>query len=227
MPEVSYSALEEALREEGVGISSGKRLASKYVRAANRKHTVEAEVILESMGANAPHNPRPPALAVMKERTEHTFLAYKFAQGLGAKEVFLDLGGEWDFERNAPISGTGSFCYQTLVNLRQQPWFLARIHKILQDNGADHVQAALVAELPKAIEVAREVMNNPEEKGATRLSAASFFFDRALGKAKQHVTIENTKGVEDFEKDAEALQNELNTIEMEITSMNAATVSNK
>lgn len=226
MSSYSYTALEEALRNEGIDSPkrAGKQLASKYVRAADRKHSVEGQIVLDSMGDDAPHNPRPPAVPIMKERTEHTFLAYKFAQGLGVKQVFLDLGGQWNNELNTPVSGTGNFCYQTLLNLRQQPWFLARIHKILQDNGADHVQSALLAELPTAIDVARDVMNNPEEKGTTRLSAAAWFFDRALGKAQQKISIENTKSVDDFEQDAEALQRELSTIEMEITSLNAATV---
>lgn len=43
-----------------------------------------------------------------------------------------------------------------------------------------------------AIDVTEEIMNNRQEKGATRLSAANNLLDRALGKATQKIDVEST-----------------------------------
>tara|TARA_R110000868_G_scaffold104308_2_gene287311 strand:- start:2728 stop:3399 length:672 start_codon:yes stop_codon:yes gene_type:complete len=211
------SPLAQALRDEdGLPVD----LASKYVRAANRKHSVEEQVVLADMSGGAPHGLKPPAFSIQNEKPEHTFIAYKFAQGMSSKQVYESFGGQWNSETNLPISGTGQWSYQALLNIRRQPWFVHRVTNILKDAGLDQITASLKAELPNAIDVVREVLNNEEEKGATRLQAAAFFFDRALGKATQHIKTEIIKGVDDYEDDAAKLREELATIEAEIISIN-------
>ena len=169
------------------------------------------------------HNAPPPNFHIQKETPEHRFLLYLFAQGNSTKEVFLQLGGEYDPITNLPKSGTGRYSYHWLCQIRRQAWFRDQLTAFLHETGKDLVQAKLQTEVIPSLEVVISVRDDQNAPSATRLAAANSLIDRFLGKPTQHVKTEQVATVNKYEEDAASLQRQLAQVEEEMKSINAAT----
>lgn len=168
------------------------------------------------------HNAASPQFHIKKESTEHRFLIYLFAQGHSTKEVFLQLGGQWDNELGRPIPGTGQFSYAWLTQIRKQAWFRERLTNFLHDAGKDVIAAKIETEVVPSIEVVISLRDDVSVPPNVRLNAANTLIERHLGKPIQQIKTESVKTVQTFEKSAEDLQRELDQIETELRNCNAA-----
>jgi hypothetical protein len=158
---------------------------------------------------------------LQKESVRHRVLVYIFAQGGTVRNVFEQLGGVWG-EDNKPVSGTGEYSYQHLLNIRRQPWFQAELLKVIQENGSPLIEAKLQLEQMASIETLIEIRDNKAEKGATRASAANSLLDRFLGKPAQTVKVETPSSTASHENEANALREKLARLQAEAHNLNAA-----
>lgn len=168
------------------------------------------------------HNAGSPQFHIQKEKPEHRFLIYLFAQGHSTKEIFLQLGGEWDTELNKPIPGTGHYTYCWLTQIRKQAWFREQLTNFLHEAGKDLISAKLELEVSPSLEVVINIRDDTSLPAAVRLRAADSLIDRHLGKPVQHVKSESVHTVNSFEKSAEELNAELKQIEGELKAYNAS-----
>ena len=159
---------------------------------------------------------------LQKESSRHRVLVYLFAQGGTARNVFESLGGQWDEERKCPISGTGEYSYQQLLNIRRQPWFQNELLAVIAENGSPLIEARLKLEQMASLETLIEIRDNKEEKGATRASCANSILDRFLGKPAQLVRTEEVTSVASHENEANELKERLIRLEAEAHNLNPA-----
>lgn len=103
----------------------------------------------------------------------HNAICYMAAAGAKQNAIAEKLGCSQSLVSNVVNSDMGK------VQIR---------HFQLQIFGKD-AKKRFEAILPRAIEVAEEIMTNPATKDALRLRAAQGFMDRACGKATQHVEV--------------------------------------
>lgn len=162
------------------------------------------------------------AVRLQKESVRHRVLVYLFAQGGTARNVFEQLGGKWDDANNKPISGTGEYSYQHLLNIRKQPWFQAELLKVIEESGSPLLEAKLQLEQMASLETIIAIRDCKEEKGATRLAAANSLLDRFLGKPAQQVRIEPAATTASHENEAAVLRERLKALETEAHNLNAA-----
>lgn len=170
------------------------------------------------------NQPERGAVRIEKENPRHRVLVYLFAQGGTAKNVFQQLGGEWDETNNRPISGTGEFSYQHLLNIRRQPWFQNELLAVIAENGSPLVEARLQLEMMASVETIIEIRDNEKEKGATRLAASNSLLDRYLGKPAQTVRTEAPSTTASHEAEANELRERLKRLEQEAHHLNPAFV---
>ncbi len=159
-----------------------------------------------------------------KESTRHRVLVYLFAQGGTARNVFEQLGGQWDETLKAPISGTGEYSYQQLLNIRRQAWFQNEILAVIAENGSPLIEARLKLEQMASLETLIEIRDCKEEKGATRAACANSMLDRFLGKPAQVVRTEAPATTASHENEANVLRERLKSLEAEAHNLNPAFV---
>ena len=184
-------------------------------------HTAQAE--LESQGlrplANAEETK---GVRIEKENSRHRVLVYLFAQGGSAKNVFQQLGGEWNEETNSAVSGTGEYSYQHLLNIRRQPWFQNELLAVIAENGSPLIEARLKLEMMSSLETLIEIRDNKKERGATRVTAANSLLDRYLGKPTQKVEQIQPASVANYEAEREELEATKRRLLEEIKVLNPA-----
>lgn len=150
-----------------------------------------------------------------KETFLHRVIALLYAQGLSPKKVFESLGGQW-VKGIGPINGTGKISYQTIVNLKQVPWFRQKILKEVEALGLDPVKQMLQGEVIPSLEKLVEVRDSPESKKSEALAAANSILDRFLGKPTQHVESHTKISYQDVEKQREQLLEKKNRLAQEL-----------
>jgi len=161
-------------------------------------------------------------IKIDKENSRHRVLVYLFAQGGSAKNVFQQLGGRWDDEKNSAVSGTGEYSYQHLLNIRRQPWFQNELLEVIAENGSPLIEARLKLEMMASLETLIEIRDNTEEKGATRVTAANSLLDRYLGKPTQKVETVVPASVANYEAEREELEETKKRLLEEIKVLNPA-----
>lgn len=161
---------------------------------------------------------------LQKESVRHRTLVYLFAQGGTVRNVFEQLGGEWDEENKKPKSGTGEYSYQQLLNIRRQPWFQNELLAVIAESGSPLIEARLKLEQMASLETLIEIRDNKNEKGATRANCANSILDRFLGKPAQVVRTEQGGTVETHEAEAGELLDRLKKLEQEAHNLNPAFV---
>jgi hypothetical protein len=164
------------------------------------------------------------AVRLQKESSRHRVLVYLFAQGGTARNVFEQLGGQWDEATKSPISGTGEYSYQQLLNIRRQPWFQNELLEVIAENGSPLIEARLKLEQMASLETLIEIRDNKGEKGATRAACANSILDRFLGKPAQVVRTEAAASVASHENEANELKERLRRLEAEAKNINPAFV---
>lgn len=172
------------------------------------------------------HNEARPSVIIDKEKPEHRFLIFLFAQGMSVKDVFCQLGGEWDKELSRPVSGTGQYSYQHLITIRRQSWFQSKLIQYMEELGKSAVQARLELEVMPSIERIAKLRDDPDAPKAVQLNASNSLLDRFLGKPQQSVQVVPVSNVARYEQDAEKLQQEVEKIEAEIRNLNPAVLTN-
>jgi len=181
------------------------------------------QCILESMADNGLHNAALPEHRIQQEKTDHRFLVYLFAQGKGVKDVFLAMGGKWDDIKGRPCNTKehgGKYSYGHLTQIRRQPWFQKQVIEIMASEGMDVVAATFANEFENSVATIIEVRDDANEKGNTRLAAASTLLDRFLGKPTQHIKKEvTTKSIGEMAADREQLEKDILTVEAEIITL--------
>lgn len=205
-----------------------KRGLGRPTKGNEKDHGVDAQVIaaevdLREANITPLHGQEGgKGVRLKKESARHRVLVYLFAQGGTIRSVFESLGGEWDEKNKRPISGTGEYSYQQLVNIRKQPWFQAELLKVMEENGSPLVEARLQLEMMASLETIIEIRDNQNEKGSTRLAAATSLLDRHLGKPAQVVRSEVTTTTASHEQEANELREELQRLKQEAAHLNAA-----
>lgn len=119
------------------------------------------------------HGDRPPSIEILSERPVHRMMIYMHAQGASIADIAQNTG----------------YAKAVVGQILRQPWARQRLLQILNETGRDAVRHFLTNEIAPSLEVLREVRDDTEEKGATRIIAADKILDRALGKAT--VTVES------------------------------------
>lgn len=173
------------------------------------------------------HNSARPQVIIEKERPEHRFLVFLYSQGMSTKDIFLQLGGQWNSEKNLPISGTGQYSYQHLHTIRRQAWFQRKLIAYMEECGKDVIRAKLEAELMPSIEKVIEIRDDAEAPKNIQLQAANSLIDRFLGKPVQQVITAPSSSVERFENEAQKIQEETEKIEREMRVLNPAFKANE
>jgi hypothetical protein len=166
--------------------------------------------------------PEAGGVRLQKENVRHRVLVYLFAQGGTARNVFEQLGGQWDNEKGCAISGTGEYSYQQLLNIRRQAWFQNEILAVIAESGSPLIEAKLKLEQMASLETLIEIRDNKEEKGATRAACAMNILDRFLGKPAQVVKTESAATTASHENEAHELQEKLRRLEAEAHNLNPA-----
>lgn len=213
-------AAEESVTDnpEDVGIQEAGQ--SRQPCRANNQVTADYD---NNGGIRDLVNAQSPNFVLQKESPEHRFLLYLFAQGNSVIEVFSQLGGQVDPKTKLPIPGTGRYSYGWLCQIRRQAWFRRQLTEFLHETGKDLVQAKLQTELVPSLEAVIEIRDDMDAPASVRLNAANSLIDRYLGKPVQHVRTESASSTEKYEAEAADLQRQIEQVDQEMKSLNAAT----
>ena len=150
-----------------------------------------------------------PQILVLSEKPVHTAVAYMLAAGRSRKETAIASG----------LSET------TITNLLGQPWFSKRLKEITDVAGKDMVKAFFEGEVMPSLEVLRSIRDNPNEKGATRVSAVNSILDRGLGKPVAYVESKTTLNIHTAADAADQVQSELEKIDRELQDRGVKMIS--
>jgi hypothetical protein len=228
MSEIENGEWEEPCGLSEVLIDYEPRSAGRPKKGEEVQHGLDAQ-FYQSQDALADAGLRPlaegkerGAVRIQKENSRHRVLVYLFAQGGTAKNVFLDLGGRWDDEKNCAISGTGEYSYQHLLNIRRQPWFQDELLSVIAESGSPLVEAKLKLEMMSSLETLIEVRDNRQEKGATRVAAANSLLDRHLGRPTQKIVAEAPVSVGYYEAERDELIAKKERLLEEMKTLNSA-----
>ena len=104
----------------------------------------------------------------------HEALIYMAASGATNKRIADDLG----------------YTQSRISIILSKPEIKAKIKAVQQSLWGENADRRFSQLLPSAIDVAEEVLNNPNERSNLRVDVAFRLMDRALGKPKQEVTVE-------------------------------------
>jgi len=138
--------------------------------------------------------------SILQERPEHITIAYLMAAGRTRSEI-------------SKITG---YAVATLSQLVRQPWFKTRLKEITESVGTDMVKAFLQGEVLPSLEVLRNVRDNPDERGATRVAAANSILDRFMGKPTVHVESQTNLNIHSAADAKDQVQSELEKVDAEL-----------
>lgn len=166
----------------------------------------------ERNGTTVPFAGGGPDRYIHSEKPEHVLICYMIAAGKSKQEVATQTG----------------MSYSAVNQISKQPWFRTRYLAIIKEAGMDAVEAFVKGESIASLEVLREVRDNLEEKGATRITAANSLLDRALGKPTVHVESESNLTVESAASTKEDIERQIATISKELQDRGqSATIPNR
>jgi len=140
------------------------------------------------------------------EKPEHLTLVYLLAAGRTRTEI-------------AKITG---MAVATVNDLAKQPWFRQRLKEVTEANGIDMVKAYLHGEVLPSLEILREVRDNPDERGATRIAAANSILDRFMGKPTVHVESQTNLNIHSAADAKDQVQSELEKVDAELRRLGVA-----
>lgn len=187
----------------------------------------EADFEVAEQNGRLLHGATRPPYVIQQERPEHRFLVFLYAQGLSTKDIFVQLGGEWDSSLNLPKSGTGQYSYQHLHTIRRQAWFQTKLVQYMEECGKDLIRAKFESELMPSIEKVIEIRDDEDAPKQLQLRAAESLIDRFLGKPIQQVQALPAASVDRYEKEAAELVRETEAIEAELKHLNPALITNE
>ena len=145
----------------------------------------------------------PAQSTIMDEKPVHLTVAYLLASGRTRKEI-------------AAVTG---LTLSTLSSLTRQPWFITRLKEITEAAGKDMVRSFLEGEVVISLEVLRDLRDDTEQKGPTRLAAANSLLDRFLGKPTVHVESTTALNIHSAADAKDQVQSELEKVEAELARL--------
>jgi hypothetical protein len=170
---------------------------NRTLRQINQDRRIEqtARIINDAETRNEPLGSH-----LLLERPEHIAVAYLIAAGRTREET-------------SQVTGIS---LQTINNIARQPWFRDRLKQITESAGTDMVKAFLQGEVLPSLEVLRAVRDNPDERGATRVSAANSILDRFMGKPTVHVESKTNLNIHSAADAKDQVQSELEKVDAEL-----------
>jgi lambda repressor-like predicted transcriptional regulator len=142
------------------------------------------------------HNENGPNVQIVEEKSQHQIIAYLKAQGYINREI---------------AKATG-YTEAWLSQVTRQPWFKKRVASIIAENGGDPVKAFLTGEALPSLEALAEIRDDRNLPAAARVAATNAILDRAFGKPTQHIEANTTTTVKNAKNSADAIEQELNSI---------------
>lgn len=139
-------------------------------------------------------------LAIIHEKPEHRLIVYLKASGKSNKEI---------------AEATG-YSYNHVCQIVRQPWFREAFVRLAHEQGTDAVSTFLQGEVLESLQTLKEIRDDPEEKGSTRVAATNAILDRALGKPTQFVKTENKNT--NVPAEVDQLERELDSIKEQLRS---------
>ena len=136
----------------------------------------------------------------LDEKAVHTTIAYLMAAGRTRKEI-------------AGLVGMSGAAISEIV---RQPWFQTRLKEITDAAGTDMVKAFLHGEVIPSLEVLRDIRDNCDEKGATRVTAANSILDRFMGKPVAHIESKTNLNIHTAADAKDQVESELEKVEAEL-----------
>jgi hypothetical protein len=153
----------------------------------------------------------PAQSTIMDEKPVHLTVAYLLASGRTRKE----------------ISAVTGLTLTTLSSLTRQPWFVARLKEITEAAGKDMVRSFLEGEVVTSLEVLRDLRDDQEQKGPTRLAAANSLLDRFLGKPTVHVESTTALNIHSAADAKDQVQSELEKVEAELKRLGVTSANSR
>lgn len=127
-----------------------------------------------------------------RERPHHRMILWMLLNGQKPKEIALAL----------------RLSYQTVCNVKQQPWFQKAFCEISTEMGKDGVSAFLEGEVVKTCQTLVNIRDAENAPYAVRKAACDSILDRVRGKPTVHVKQEVTGQIDNVVYDAAALLEE-------------------
>ena len=143
-----------------------------------------------------------PQQVVFDGNPKHQLIAYLLAAGRTRREISETVG----------LSETA------IGNVVKQPWFRKKLKEVCDTAGKDLVTSFLEGEGLPALEVLRSIAHNPNERGATRVTAANSILDRWLGKPVAHIESKTNLNIHTAADAANQVQSELDRINAELSA---------
>jgi hypothetical protein len=153
----------------------------------------------------------PAQSTILDEKPVHLTVAYLLASGRTRKE----------------ISAVTGLTLTTLSSLTRQPWFVARLKEITEAAGKDMVRSFLEGEVVTSLEVLRDLRDDQEQKGPTRLAAANSLLDRFLGKPTVHVESTTALNIHSAADAKDQVQSELEKVEAELKRLGVTSANSR
>lgn len=113
---------------------------------------------------------------IQREKPIHRMMVYLHAAGATYAEIANQTG----------------YTPTAVRMVLSQPWARQRLVQVLNETGRDQVKQFLTTQVAPSLQVLQEIRDNEKARETARIAAAKEILDRALGKATQHVTSENT-----------------------------------
>jgi hypothetical protein len=114
-----------------------------------------------------------PQIAILREKPEHTLALFMFAAG----------------KKDAEVAEALDYTVLQIRNLRKQPWFRSKLDQVIEEAGKEQVATFLQGKVLPALEVLDDIIHDPTQKGATRVTAIREMLDRGLGKSVARVEV--------------------------------------
>lgn len=214
---LSENIINQDFKRTGRGVKKTKKDRAVISSEFNEERDGQAWLDAKANGSLL-KNATPPSFTILQEKPEHLFLVHLFASGWNVRQIFQHLGGLVD-ESGRCLPGTGQYSYPHLCNIRKQTWFQERLIEYFRELGKDKIEATLAIEVAPSLSTMVEIRDNPKVSPNVRLSAATTIMERALGKPTQHVKVENTKTVGDYEEELKNLREEEERLNSELRSL--------
>lgn len=175
---------------------------STFETNVQRKVTVQSAQLgqnLEDSGRNLAGKSSP-NIQIASEKPEHRIMVYLKAQGYTNREI---------------AQATG-YTEAWISQITRQGWFKERLTAEIREAGLDPVKAFLSAEALPSLEVLTAIRDNENAPAASRITAANSVLDRVFGKPTQHIETESTVNVRNAKASADALEEELKSIDEQL-----------
>lgn len=162
---------------------------------------LEASSQLKRSGVDF-HNSQSPNLQIIHEKPEHRIMVYLKAKG----------------HTNVEIAKATGYTQPWVSQIVRQPWFKQRLADELREAGVDGIKSFLSSEALPSLQVLADIRDGTANPAPARVAAANAILDRAFGKPTVHVESQSTVNVTNAKQSADALEQELKSINEQLVA---------